>query len=237
MKIGIIAAMEQEIALLRNRMSNFSVWRKAGCNIYIGKLFGIEVALIKSGVGKVSAALGTTLLLNFFQPNLIINTGSAGSLKSSPKIGDIVVPYKVGYHDVNLTVFGYKEGQMAKCPKEFKSDPFLTTLANKIAVNCLKVNSIHHGMIVTGDTFINNSVDLACIQRRFPSAIAVEMEAAAVAHICYRFNVSFIITRAITDFSNQTSHLFFKKFLIVASKNSSLLVEEIIKSLKMNHVA
>ena len=91
MKAGIIGAMEQEVTLLRDKIENRQTLTLAGCEIYTGTLNGVEVALLKSGIGKTSAALGTTLLLELCKPDLVINTGSAGGLAPTLSVGDIVV--------------------------------------------------------------------------------------------------------------------------------------------------
>lgn len=91
MKIGIIGAMEEEVTLLRDKIENRQTISLGGCEIYTGQLNGTEVALLKSGIGKVAAALGATLLLEHCKPDVIINTGSAGGLAPTLKVGDIVV--------------------------------------------------------------------------------------------------------------------------------------------------
>ncbi|CAJ0991345.1 5'-methylthioadenosine/S-adenosylhomocysteine nucleosidase [Pantoea sp. Nvir] len=110
MKAGIIGAMEQEIILLRDKIENRQTLTLAGCEIYNGTLNGIEVYLLKSGIGKISAALGTTLLLQLYKPDLVINVGSAGGLTPLMSVGDIVISDKVSYHDADVTAFGYKPG-------------------------------------------------------------------------------------------------------------------------------
>lgn len=94
MKIGIIGAMEEEVTLLRDKIENRQTISLGGCEIYTGQLNGTEVALLKSGIGKVAAALGATLLLEHCKPDVIINTGSAGGLAPTLKVGDIVVSTK-----------------------------------------------------------------------------------------------------------------------------------------------
>ncbi|WP_163115820.1 5'-methylthioadenosine/S-adenosylhomocysteine nucleosidase, partial [Acinetobacter baumannii] len=89
---------------------------RGGCEIYTGKINGVDVALLKSGIGKVAAAIGTTLLLEHFRPDVVINTGSAGGLDAKLNVGDIVVSTEVRYHDADVTAFGYEPGQMAQCP-------------------------------------------------------------------------------------------------------------------------
>ena len=86
MKIGIIGAMEEEVTLLRDKIENRQTISLGGCEIYTGQLNGTEVALLKSGIGKVAAALGATLLLEHCKPDVIINTGSAGGLAPTLKV-------------------------------------------------------------------------------------------------------------------------------------------------------
>ena len=122
MKAGIIGAMEEEVTLLRDKIENRQTLNIAGCEIYTGTLNGTEVALLKSGIGKVAAAMGATLLLEHCKPDVIINTGSAGGLAPTLKVGDIVVSDDVRYHDADVTAFGYEYGQLPGCPAGFKAD-------------------------------------------------------------------------------------------------------------------
>lgn len=229
MKVGIIGAMEQEVTLLRDRIENRETIQRAGCEIYIGRLNGVDVALLKSGIGKVSAALGTTLLLEHCRPDVVINTGSAGGLAATLKVGDIVVSDEVRYHDADVTAFGYEPGQMAGCPAAFAADETLITLAQN-AIAALDLNAVR-GLIVSGDAFINGAEPLARIRKTFPQAIAVEMEATAIAHVCHQFAVPFVIVRAISDVADQESHLSFDEFLVVAAQQSTRMVETMLQTL------
>ena len=129
MKIGIIGAMEEEVTLLRDKIENRQTISLGGCEIYTGQLNGTEVALLKSGIGKVAAALGATLLLEHCKPDVIINTGSAGGLAPTLKVGDIVVSDEARYHDADVTAFGYEYGQLPGCPAGFKADDKLIAAA------------------------------------------------------------------------------------------------------------
>ena len=180
MKIGIIGAMEEEVTLLRDKIENRQTISLGGCEIYTGQLNGTEVALLKSGIGKVAAALGATLLLEHCKPDVIINTGSAGGLAPTLKVGDIVVSDEARYHDADVTAFGYEYGQLPGCPAGFKADDKLIAAAEACIAE-LNLNAVR-GLIVSGDAFINGSVGLAKIRHNFPQAIAVEMEATAIAH-------------------------------------------------------
>ncbi|EGT4276881.1 5'-methylthioadenosine/S-adenosylhomocysteine nucleosidase [Cronobacter sakazakii] len=229
MKAGIIGAMEEEVTLLRDKIDNRQTLNIAGCEIYTGTLNGVDVALLKSGIGKVSAAMGATLLLEHCKPEVIINTGSAGGLAPSLKVGDIVVSDEVRYHDADVTAFGYEYGQMAGCPAAFKADEKLIAAAQE-TIEKLNLHAVR-GLVVSGDAFINGSVNLAKIRHNFPQAIAVEMEATAIGHVCHNFGVPFVIVRAISDVADQQSHLSFEEFLAVAAKQSSLMVETLLTSL------
>lgn len=229
MKAGIIGAMEQEVTLLRDKIDNRQTLSMAGCEIYTGTLNGVEVALLKSGIGKVSAALGTTLLLELCKPDFIINTGSAGGLASVLKVGDIVVSDEVRYHDADVTAFGYEPGQMAGCPAAFAADGALIAAAEQ-SIASLSLNAVR-GLVVSGDAFINGAEPLNRIRSTFPQAIAVEMEATAIGHVCHQFGVPFVVLRAISDVADQESHLSFEEFLVVAAQQSSLLVETLLAQL------
>ncbi|MBV4365816.1 5'-methylthioadenosine/S-adenosylhomocysteine nucleosidase [Erwinia sp. BNK-24-b] len=230
MKAGIIGAMEQEVTLLRDKIENRQTIALAGCEIYTGTLNGVEVALLKSGIGKVSAAMGTTLLLELCKPDFIINTGSAGGLASTLKVGDIVVSDEVRYHDADVTAFGYEPGQMAGCPAAFAADEKLIAAAES-CISQLGLNAVR-GLVVSGDAFINGAEPLARIRSTFPQAVGVEMEATAIAHVCHQFATPFVVVRAISDVADQESHLSFDEFLVVAAQQSSLLVETLLTHLR-----
>lgn len=229
MKVGIIGAMEQEVTLLRDKIENRQTLTLAGCEIYTGTLNGVEVALLKSGIGKVAAALGTTLLLQLCKPDVVINTGSAGGLAPTLKVGDIVVSDEVRYHDADVTAFGYEPGQMASCPAAFVADDKLIAAAESV-IKQLDLNAVR-GLVVSGDAFINGAAPLERIRTTFPQAIAVEMEATAIGHVCHQFKVPFVVVRAISDVADQESHLSFDEFLSVAAKQSSLMVENLLVQL------
>ena len=139
------------------------------------------MALLKSGIGKTAAALGTTLLLELCKPDLVINTGSAGGLAPTLQVGDIVVSDEVRYHDADVTAFGYEPGQMAGCPAAFVADSALIAAAEQV-IKQLDLNAVR-GLVVSGDAFINGAAPLERIRSTFPQAIAVEMEATAIGHV------------------------------------------------------
>lgn len=229
MKVGIIGAMEQEVALLREKMVDSQTVSLAGCEIYNGKFNQHDIVLLKSGVGKTASALSTSLMLEKYKPDIVINTGTAGGLKTDLQPGDIVVSSEVGYHDVDVTAFGYDPGQMARCPPFFTADKWLISLVNQaIAINAFNAK---HGLIVSGDIFLNGAKPLEKLTQSFPHAVAVDMESASIGHVCHLFNTPFVITRAISDVADKKSHLNFNAFITLASHNSSQIVITLLEQL------
>lgn len=230
MKAGIIGAMEPEVAILKAKLTQASSKEIAGFVFHQGLLNGHDVVIVQSGIGKVPAALATALLIDKYQPDYIVNTGSAGGFDQSLKIGDIVISSEVRYHDVDLTVFGYEIGQLPANPAAYIPHPTLVDAA-KIGVG--KLNNIQTmvGLITTGDTFMAADADIAKARNNFPTMAAVEMEGAAIAHTCHQFKVPFVIIRSMSDIAGKESPSSFEEYLETASLNSSQLVMNMLDEL------
>lgn len=221
MKIGIVGAMAQEVEILKNLMADRTETRVASAVIFEGKINGKNVALLQSGIGKVAAAIGTTLL-QLAKPDFVINTGSAGGVAKGLKVGDIVISDETRYHDADVTAFGYEKGQLPANPAAFLSDKKLADLAQEIAEK--QGQSVKRGLICSGDSFINSEDKIAQIKADFPNVTGVEMEATAIAQVCYAFNVPFVVVRAISDGGDGEASISFEEFLPLAAKQSSALV-------------
>lgn len=230
MKIGIIGAMDEEIRILKAKMDNVQTTVIAGCEFHQGELNSKQVILTKSGIGKVAAAVATTLLLEKFQPDTIINTGSAGGYDKSLNVGDIVISTEVRFHDVDVTAFGYEIGQMAQLPAAFTADKKLIEIAQQ-AAQSLDSLKVIRGLICTGDIFMANPKKAEIARNNFPTMAACEMEAAAIAQVCYQFKVPFVIIRSLSDIAGKSSELSFEQYLPVAAKNAAILVEAILERL------
>lgn len=228
--IGIIGAMEEEVEILKSSIENRETIQIAHVIFYKGNIEDKQVVLAQSGIGKVNAAITATLLINEFKPDLIINTGSAGSVDSELNIGDIIISNKVYYHDVNATAFGYKLGQVPSMPEFYETDNELIDLA-KSSIEQLDLNGIV-GEVATCDSFIGSIDQRKVIKSNFPTASVVEMEAGAIAQTCYQYNVPIIVTRAVSDLADKESDVTFEEFLKVACVNSSKIVK-----LLLNRVA
>lgn len=230
MKIGLIGAMEEEVALLRGRLNNLQAHTKAGFVFYTGQLAGHEVVLLRSGIGKVNAAISTTLLLDTYQVDAVINTGSAGGFDPELNVGDVIIGTKVCHHDVDVTAFGYEAGQVPGLPTCFLADPKLVALA-EAAVSELPNLHAKTGLIASGDRFMHDPDDVARVRQRFPAMLAVEMEAAAIAQACHLFETPFVIIRALSDIAGKENAQTFEQYLQTAAEHAAQLILSMLKRL------
>lgn len=228
--IGIIGAMEEEVALLRSQMQNVHTELHAGFEYTLGELHEQPVALLKSGIGKVNAAIGATLLCQLYQPKAVINTGSAGGFDPELAVGDIVISSAVCHHDVDVTPFGYEWGQVPGQPACFLPDASLVETA-KAALETLPQLKAKTGLIATGDRFMHDPQDVETVRQRFPEMIAAEMEAAAIAQVCHAFQTPFVVIRALSDIAGKENALTFEQFLETAATHSATLIMEMVKKL------
>lgn len=230
MKIGIIGAMDEEVRLLRDKLENKQEQSIAGCEFYTGNIENTEIVLLKSGIGKVNAALAAALLNQVYNPNVIINTGSAGGFHQNLEVGDVVISNYVSHHDVDVTPFGYEYGQVPGMPTKYEADSELITVAEK-AAESIKDIQIVTGLIATGDSFMSDPDRVEFVRSQFADLYAVEMEAAAIAQVCHQFQTPFIIIRSLSDIAGKESPVSFEKFLETASVNSTKLILQMLKEL------
>lgn len=230
MKIGVIGAMEEEVHLLRASLDSVNTEEVANCEFTSGTYKGQEVILLKSGIGKVNAAMSTTLLLQKFQPDVIINTGSAGGFDADLEVGAIVISDEVRHHDVDVTAFGYEMGQVPQMPAAFLSSADLMDHAIQ-AVEALGEHAYAVGLIATGDSFMDDAERVETVRGHFPGMKAAEMEAAAVAQVCHQFGTPFVVIRALSDIAGKQSNISFEEFLPVAAKHSTQIVLNVVERL------
>jgi adenosylhomocysteine nucleosidase len=230
MKIAIIGAMEQEVSLLRSKIQNLTTESHGGFEYSLGQIDGKEVILLKSGIGKVNAAIGTALLIKLYEPNYIINTGSAGGFHADLNVGDIVISQAVCHHDVDVTPFGYELGQVPGSPACFLPAPNLVEIA-KNSIETLGEVAHMHGLIATGDRFMHHPEDVEKTRAAFPDMIACEMEAAAIAQTCHAFEVPFVIIRSLSDIAGKENAVTFEQYLDKAATHSAKLILEMLKEI------
>lgn len=227
--IGIIGAMDEEIELLLETMDNKQEITVANSRFIQGTLRNKEIVLLKSGIGKVNAAMGTTIMLERFSPELIINTGSAGGFSNKLHVGDIIISSDVVHHDVDVTSFDYAYGQVPGLPEQFNADGKLVAMAEKAAEE-LGIN-YEVGVIATGDSFMEETTRVEATRKRFPQMLAAEMEAAAIAQVSYQYDTPFVIIRALSDIAGKDSSISFDAFLEKAAKNAAQLIIKVVDAL------
>jgi adenosylhomocysteine nucleosidase len=231
MKIAIIGAMEEEVTLLREKIEDKTQEVIAGCEYTSGKMSGVDVVLLRSGIGKVNAALSTAILLERYKPDYVINTGSAGGFNPQLNVGDVVISTEVRHHDVDVTVFGYEYGQVPQLPPAFEANSRLIQVAEECAKE-IKDIQVVRGLIATGDSFMNDPVRVEFIRDKFTDLQAVEMEAAAIAQVSYQFGTPFVVIRSLSDIAGKESDVSFDQFLEKAALHSADLVMKIVAALK-----
>lgn len=230
-KIGIIGAMELEVEQLKKEMAVESVIKKAGMDFFKGTLSNVPVVVVRSGIGKVNAALCVQILADVFQVSHVINTGVAGSLNAKLDIGDILISRDVLHHDMDATIFGYQPGEVPQMGfREFKADERMMELAREA---CEKANPDIHvmfGRVVSGDQFISSKEVKERLITQFQGDCA-EMEGASIAHGAYLNNLPFVIIRAISDKADDSAEMDYPTFEAAAARHSAALVKEMVKGI------
>ena len=230
--LGIIGAMDEEVAMIKAQLTDVQVESRAAMDYYKGKLEGKEVVVVRSGIGKVNAAMCTQILADIYGVTGVVNTGIAGSLKAEIDIGDIVLSSDALQHDMDATGFGYEPGQIPRVETlAFKADEGLINLAEEC---CSRVNPDIHtfvGRVVTGDQFISDKEKKKWLTDTF-GGYCTEMEGAAIAQACYLNSIPFLIVRAISDKADDSASVDYPAFEARAIVHSVNLLTEIVRSLR-----
>ncbi len=201
MKIGILAAMESEqkqvVQLLRNKKE----YAEKTFRYSEGDVEGNTVILMKCGIGKVNAAVGTTELVRTFHPDCIVSTGVAGGIDNGLKVMDVVVGKEIVYHDVWCGE-GNEYGQVQGFPARFAGNATLLACARSLDTP----TPIHSGLICSGDKFVSDCSESDEIKKRFREGLAVDMESGAIAQVCHLYQVPFLSFRIISDTPGADNH-------------------------------
>ncbi len=231
MKLGIIGAMDVEVATLKEIMENLTVSRKAGMEFYDGMLEGVPAVVVQCGVGKVNAAMCVQVLCDCFGVTHLVNTGIAGSLCADLDIGDMVVSRDAMYHDMDATNFGYPMGKVPGMDvTAFPADELMMEFAFRAAED---VNPGHTkvGRVASGDVFVaEKAVKERIIE--ITGALCTEMEGAAIAHTAYRNGVPFVILRAISDKADDSAEMDYPTFERIAAHRCAAVTRNLAKQLK-----
>ena len=231
MKIGIIGAMEVEVATLKSQMNIKNVVTKASMEFNEGTIGNTEVVIVRSGVAKVNAGICVQILVDMFNVTHVINTGVAGSLDAKINIGDIVLSTDACYHDVDATVFGYKKGEVPQLGiHAFPADASLREAAKAAIKKAAPDLGVFEGRVCSGDQFVSSpDVKKAIIDEQ--GGMCTEMEGAAIAQACYLNKIPFVIIRAISDKADGSDIVDYPVFEEKAAHDCAALVKEMISSL------
>ncbi|MBD8496834.1 5'-methylthioadenosine/adenosylhomocysteine nucleosidase [Paenibacillus arenosi] len=230
MTIGIIGAMDEEIALLLQAMGQVEEHEQAGNRYYRGTLHHHSVVVCKSGVGKVNAAITTQVLIDRFSVERILFTGVAGAVNPMLNIGDIVISSACIQHDMDVTALGFKLGEIPyQSNSIFRADQQLIELAKRV---CEEIVPQRHmvGIVLSGDQFIASREKVKALYETFNGA-CTEMEGSAVAQACSLNNVPFVIIRSMSDKADGSAHVNFAEFTVEASERSYQMIDHMLQQL------
>lgn len=227
--LGIIGAMDEEVARLKEMISGLHIVQKAGMEFYKGQIQDRDVVVVKCGVGKVNAAMCTQSMIDIFSVDAIINTGIAGSLDAGIDIGDIVLATDTVEHDMDVAALGYEPGVIPDTEASvFATDKGLLETA-KEAVLAAKLDvKVFEGRVVSGDQFISSREKKEWLVSEFGGRCA-EMEGASIGHVAFLNRVPYLVVRAISDKADDSAQMDYPAFAAKAIDNSVRLMTEIIK--------
>ena len=229
--IGIIGAMDEEVNELQKVMTNTKVQKIATMDFYEGIIEERKVVVVKSGIGKVNAAICTQILIDKFNVARIINTGIGGSLDAKIDIGDMVLSSDAMQHDIDVGAFGHDYGKIPRMETSiFIAD---SEMLRKAEATCKKVNldiNVHVGRILSGDQFIQDKEKKSWLVSTF-NGVCVEMEGASIAHVAALNDIPFLIIRAISDKADGSAQMDYYQFEKLAIECTVKLLIALIPSL------
>lgn len=236
-RIGIISAMREEVQALLQELQNVKKSVKGRRTYYSGTLFNTNVAIVFSRWGKVASAATTTQLINDFNIKEIIFTGVAGALNKTLNIGDVVIGKNLYQHDMDASPL-FEQFEIPIIKKKFittkdtkkltnATQQFLNTYNDFIDTSEAEIFKISNpkyieGDIASGDQFISSIAKIEQLNEDLPTAACVEMEGAAVAQVCFEYDVPFSIIRIISDKANDNATIDFPKFANSIASNYAL---------------
>ena len=201
MIIGIIAAMEPEIQFTISALEDKKEHLISNITFYEGTIGNHKVIVSLSGIGKVNSAINTTLLINNFKPDVIINSGIAGGSKELSTF-DFVIADKLTYSDFDCQIFNYEFGQVPQMPLYYFSD---SNLKEKLEAYLTSKNiSFKNSIVLTADSFRMSASE---IKNNVSTSFATEMEGTSIAQTCYKLNTPFLSFRIISDILDSDNHI------------------------------
>ena len=223
--IGIVVAMEEERQAIENLMKETEKEQIYNLVFTKGKIEKQDCILVESGVGKVNAARTTQILINQYNPEKIINAGSAGAINHLLEIGDVVIAKQVVQHDFDITAFGHNKGYITGVGENIKCNEEMLNILNNKIKNIDEEYKIKIGIVASGDIFCTNIKMKDKINIKFDADV-VDMECAAIAQVAYLDNIPFISIRSVSDIPNGKNETTFEENLKLASERCAKIVKE-----------
>lgn len=232
MKIGIIGAMDVEVATLKEAMNIKNKTVVAGQEYCEGTLGNTDVVIVQCGIGKVRAGMCVQVLVDLFHVTHVLNTGVAGSLNNDIDVGDIVVSTDAIFHDVDVTCFGYQLGEVPQMGvASFQADETLRKLAKEAVEKAAPEVKVFEGRVASGDAFIREEEKKNWIVENF-KAECCEMEGCAIAEAAYLNQIPFVIIRAISDKANEETVVTYDEFEGKAAAHCAKIVQYMVENIK-----
>ncbi|MGY0835982.1 5'-methylthioadenosine/adenosylhomocysteine nucleosidase [Aerococcus urinaeequi] len=228
MKVAIICPMEEEIGYYKEHLGLTTSEVVGPTEIWTASYEGHDLIVARCGIGKVNATIATTLVAQR-QPDLIINTGSAGAVSPDRQIGDIIIGEATMYHDADARAFGYELGQVPTMPARYKAPENL--IQGFLDAYHETELTATPGLILTGDQFIADVDKVISLYQTFRGAQCAEMEGAAVAQVANQFGIDCIVIRAISDTAQQDANVIFDEFVVTAGQNAAKVTLSYLKHL------
>jgi adenosylhomocysteine nucleosidase len=239
--IGIMSAMHEELAAVLDAMPDEQRVRVAGRDFWVGHWHGHEVVAVLSRIGKVAATTTATVLMEHFKADALVFTGVAGGLGAGVKVGDVVVATGFVQHDMDASPLFARHEVPLYGRSVFEADAGLSdalaTAAQQVLADApvhlgqaamaefaLGVPQVHRGQIVSGDRFVSTTAESRALRQALPQALAVEMEGAAVAQVCFDYGVPLAAVRTISDRADDDAHADFNRFIREVASRYSLAI-------------
>ena len=200
-RVGIIGAMDVEVERICQNISGPILHQLCGLDFLEGFLAETPVVVVRSGVGKVNAALCAQLLITKFKITHLINTGVAGALASGLNVLDLVISTEVMYHDVDATNWGYESCTVPGMTRTFVADPSLVNIASLACKKLFPGKTIIQGIIASGDQFIGSN-EMKNKIKELCNPACVEMEGAAIGHVATVNKITFVVIRCMSDMAD-----------------------------------
>lgn len=241
-RVGIVGAMHEELRALLPLLADARIERRAGRDFHTGRLGGRDAVLVLSGIGKVAAAITTTLLMDVYAVDELLFTGVAGGVGGGVRVGDVVVAGSLLHHDLDASPLFPKYEVPLTGRSRFEPDARLSDALAAAVERVLADGSplrerlqsafgiasprLHRGLVISGDRFIGRADDSHALRRELPDALAVEMEGAAVAQVCTDYGRPFALVRIVSDRADDVAHVDFVRFIAdVAAWGSREIVQ------------